>query len=61
MQSASVYVRLCREARASNLSLEAMVAETRAHAERLGYQVTAEHVDEGTPEPSATGQRFSHG
>lgn len=47
MSTASVYVRLSREARDSNLSLQGMVAEARQLAERSGYDVIAERVDDG--------------
>lgn len=45
--TASVYVRLSREANAENLSKEGMVRDCDALAERLGLQVIAHHVDDG--------------
>lgn len=47
METASLYIRLSREARESNLSLAGMLNDTRDLAARLGYEVMAEHVDDG--------------
>lgn len=45
--SASIYVRLSREARDSNLSLAGMIGDARRHAVTHGYEVKAVHVDDG--------------
>jgi DNA invertase Pin-like site-specific DNA recombinase len=47
MPSASLYVRLSREANRTNLSLGGMLDDVRALADRLGYDVHATHVDNG--------------
>ncbi|PRZ41916.1 DNA invertase Pin-like site-specific DNA recombinase [Antricoccus suffuscus] len=45
--TASIYVRLSREAREENLSKGGMEADCRATAERLGLAVVAVHIDDG--------------
>jgi site-specific DNA recombinase len=47
MSGCSLYIRLSREANDSNLSLRGMVDEARDLAHRLGYEVWAEHIDDG--------------
>ena len=44
---ASLYVRLSREAGEANLSLAGMMEDLRELAERLGYDVASEHMDNG--------------
>lgn len=46
-RTASLYVRLSKEARETNLSLTGMMDEVRALAADEGYAVVAEHTDEG--------------
>lgn len=47
LDRASIYVRLSREATDTNLSVEGMIADCRALAEREGLTVVAVHVDDG--------------
>ena len=47
-QSASLYIRLSRQAKGSNLSLEGMIADCHALARTLGHDVYDVHVDNGT-------------
>lgn len=46
--TASIGVRLSKQSNDSNTSLQGMLADCRALAERLGAHVIAEHVDDGT-------------
>lgn len=46
-QSASLYIRLSRQAKGSNLSLEGMINDCHALAASLGLHVYAVHVDNG--------------
>jgi DNA invertase Pin-like site-specific DNA recombinase len=43
----SLYVRLSKEADATNLSRDGMLADLRALAERQGLRIVAEHLDDG--------------
>src|SRR4051812_38809079 len=45
--TASINVRLSKEAREENLSKEGMVADCHALAERMGLTVVAVHIDDG--------------
>ncbi len=47
LNTASLYVRLSREAQEENLSRDGMAADCRALAEREGLTVVAVHVDDG--------------
>jgi site-specific DNA recombinase len=45
--TASINIRLSKEAREENLSKDGMLAECRALCERLGLRIVAEHIDDG--------------
>jgi site-specific DNA recombinase len=47
MQTVSIYVRLSKAASERNLSLSGMLNECRAAATREGFEIVAEHVDDG--------------
>lgn len=47
METASIYVRLSKQATEANMSLEGMLADCRSLAKRHGLEVVGQHVDNG--------------